>query len=155
MKVKVAVMTSALPVAWTTRIRTASTTNSMPGLKNSRKPERRQQTPPVSMPTMRAKRTPTALSCFPMKGVTRNEVRQLVPMMKPYTDAPKPASSEIRGKNGGKRQTAKDEESVATSSTDRISHCRAVIRAAGGAPPWPEELESSLVLSSIALIKSV
>ena len=32
------------------------------------------------------------------------------------------------GKKGGKRQTAKEEESVATSSTDRISHCRAVIR---------------------------
>ena len=30
-----------------------------------------------------------------MKGVTRKDVRQLVPMMKPYTDAPKPASSDI------------------------------------------------------------
>lgn len=36
-KVKVAVMTIALPVAWTTRIRTAKMTNSMPGAKNSRK----------------------------------------------------------------------------------------------------------------------
>ena len=79
------------------RPRTASTTNSMPGLKNSRKPERKQQTPPVNMPTMRAKRTPTVLSCLPMKGVTRKEVRQLVPMMKPYTDAPNPASSDILG----------------------------------------------------------
>ena len=67
-----------------------------------------------------------------MKGVTRNEVRQLVPMMKPYTDAPKPASSDILGKKGGKRQTAKDEESVATSSTDRISHWRAVMRRSEG-----------------------
>ena len=35
-KVKVAVMTMALPVAWTIRIRTARATNSQPGEKNSR-----------------------------------------------------------------------------------------------------------------------
>lgn len=66
------------------------------------------------------------LTWFPMNGVTMKDARQLVPMMTPYTVAVKPFSSAMRGKNGGKRQTASDDVSVARSKTSRVTHCRRV-----------------------------
>ncbi len=93
-----------------------------------------------------------------MKGVTTNEVAQLVPMMKPYTVAFHPFCTASLGKKGGKRQTARDEVSVAVISTHRIIFCRVVILAfsaglCGPSPPSPEhtseELSSSLTAAML------
>ena len=56
----------------------------LPGSKNSRKPERKQQAPPPEMPVMKANLTPMEVRWLPMKGVTIKATRQLVPMISPY-----------------------------------------------------------------------
>lgn len=57
---------------------------------------------------------------LPIKGVTRKDVMQFVPIIKPYVAALHPFSSASRGKNGGKRHTANDEVSVAAKITVKV-----------------------------------
>ena len=60
------------------------------------------------------------LTFFPIIGVTKKEVKQLTPITKPYMVAVAPFSSASLGKNGGNKQTAKEDVSVANIRT-RIS----------------------------------
>ena len=64
-------------------IRTLIRMKVLPGSKNSRKPERKQQAPPPEMPMMKANLTPIEPRWLPTKGVTIKATRQLVPMIRP------------------------------------------------------------------------
>ena len=87
----------AFEVAWTTLRRMEKTRKERPGGKNSRSPERAQQTPPPNNPMLKANLTPRNPRLFPMKGVTRKATRQLMPMMTPYSVAEEPFNSAILG----------------------------------------------------------
>ena len=86
--------------------------NTLLNLNSINYPDNKQQTPPMNTPDTKANRTPitfswennyyygclnyfyqTLLTFFPMNGVTRKDVRQLVPMINPYVDAVAPLSS--------------------------------------------------------------
>ena len=64
-------------------IRTLIVMKVLPGSKNSRKPDRRQQAPPPRMPVTKANLTPMESRWLPMKGVTMKATRQFVPMIRP------------------------------------------------------------------------